>query len=315
MKSGRRGPFTPHCTRSGRYPGVILTNVNHSARVDLAPITTDDLQRVGEFLSVHLDGSLTPAQWARSLRPTWHTDHPDHGFLLVADGLVVGVYAALYSETGGPDRDRPVCNLAAWCVLEDYRRHSLRLVRAMLAQRDRELTDLSPSGTVVPLNERLGFRHLDTSGALAVNLPLPSRRGTRLVTDPAGIEATLTGSDLAAYRDHTGSAAARHVVAVVDGQPCWVVFRAVRRKGLRLFASVLHVSDRELFRAAAPAVYRHLLLAHRLPLTLLQTRVSGPGPWHSVPLRAQRPTMYLSRAGQPPESVSYLYSELTQVPW
>ncbi|MFC8943378.1 hypothetical protein ACFT1B_35405, partial [Streptomyces griseoincarnatus] len=261
----------------------------HSSKVDLAPITTDDLRRVGEFLGVHLDSSLTPGQWAQALRPTWTTSHPDHGFLLESDGLVVGVYAALYSETGGPDRDRPVCNLAAWCVLEEFRRHSLRLVRAMVAQRDRELTDLSPSGTVVPLNERLGFRHLDTSGALAVNLPLPARRHVRLVTGRPGIEATLTGSDLAAYRDHADSAAARHVVAVVNGEPCWVVFRAVRRKGLRLFASVLHVSDRGLFRAAAPAVYRHMLLAHRLPHTLLQTRVSGPGPWHSVTLSAQRP--------------------------
>ena len=269
---------------------------------------------MGEFLSAHLDSTLTPGQWARSLRPTWTTSHPDHGFLLESDGRVVGVYAALYSETGGAGRRRAVCNLAAWCVLDEFRQHSLRLLRAMLAQRDRELTDLSPSGTVIPLNERLGFRHLDTSGALVVNLPLPAP-GVRLVTGRADIEATLTGADLAAYRDHADSAAARHVVAVVGGRPCWVVFRAVRRKGLRLFASVLHVSDRDLFRAAAPAVYRHVLLAHGLPFTLMQHRVSGPRPWHSVPLSAQRPTMYLSRSGEPPESVTYLYSELTQVPW
>ncbi|MFI2362293.1 hypothetical protein [Promicromonospora sp. NPDC019610] len=286
----------------------------HSKDVELAPVTTDDLPRVGEFLSVYLDGSLTPGQWARSLRPTWTTSHPDHGFLLTSEGRVVGVYAALYSEQDGPGGPRAVCNVAAWCVLDEYRHHSLRLLRAMLAQRDRELTDLSPSGTVVPLNERLGFQHLDTAGALVVNLPLPSP-GVRLLTGRADIEAALSGPDLAAYRDHADSAAARHVVAVVDGRPCWVVFRAVRRKRLRLFASVLHVSDRELFRAAAPAVYRHVLLAHGLPFTLLQTRVCGPRPWHSVPLSAQRPTMYLSRTGQPPESVSYLYSELTQVPW
>jgi hypothetical protein len=270
---------------------------------------------VSEFLSVHLDNTLTAEQWARSLRPTWTTSHPDHGFLLEADGLIVGVYAALYSEAGGPDRNIAVCNLAAWCVLHDFRQHSLRLVRAMLAQRDRLLTDLSPSGTVVPLNERLGFRHLDTAGAIAVNLPLPMRRGIRLVTGRPDIEAVLTGADLAAYRDHADSAAARHVVAVVDGRPCWVVFRAVRRKGLRLFASVLHVSDRDLFRTVAPAVYRHILLAHGLPFTLVQNRISGPRPWHSVALPAQRPAMYLSRSGEPPESVTYLYSELTQVPW
>lgn len=265
---------------------------------------------MGEFLSVHLDSTLTPGQWARSLRPTWTTSHPDHGFLLESEGTVVGVYAALYSEQEG----RAVCNVAAWCVLDEYRHHSLRLLRAMLAQRDRELTDLSPSGTVIPLNERLGFHHLDTAGALVANLPLPTP-GVRLLTGRADIEAVLSGADLAAYRDHADSAAARHVVAVVDGRPCWVVFRAVRRKRVRLFASVLHVSDRDLFRAVAPAVYRHVLLAHGLPFTLLQTRVSGPRPWHSVPLSAQRPTMYLSRTGEPPETVSYLYSELTQVPW
>ncbi|WP_275004682.1 GNAT family N-acetyltransferase [Promicromonospora iranensis] len=283
--------------------------------VRTVPVTTDDLPRVGEFLSAHLDNTLTSEQWARSLRPTWRTSHPDHGFLLESDGQVVGVYAAFYSETTRAGRPSAVCNLAAWCVLEEYRRHSLRLVRAMLGQRDRELTDLSPSGTVVPLNERLGFTHLDTSGALVVNLPLPARRGVRLVSGHAEIEAVLTGADLAAYRDHADSGAARHLVAVVDGRPCWVVFRAVRRKGLRLFASVLHVSDQHLFRTAAPAVYRHLLVAHGLPFALVQNRVCGARPWHSVPLSAQRPTMYLSRTGEPPESVSYLYSELTQVPW
>lgn len=314
MKSGGAGAFTPHdpCYRTFRGH---TANVAHSTDVGLAPITPDDLSRVGEFLSAHLDGSLTAERWARSLRPTWTTSHPDHGFLLESDGRVVGVYAGFYSEAGGPDRQRAVCNLAAWCVLDEFRQHSLRLVRAMLAQRDRELTDLSPSGTVVPLNERLGFRHLDTSGALVANLPLPVPSGVRLVSGRAGIEAVLTGGDLAAYRDHADSAAARHVVVVAGGRPCWVVFRRVRRKQVGLFASVLHVSDRAVFRAAAPAVYRHILLAHRLPFTLVQTRVCGRRPWHSVPLSAQRPAMYLSRTGEPPESVTYLYGELTQVPW
>ena len=286
----------------------------HSKEVGLAPVTTADLPRVGEFLSAHLDSRLSPAVWAHSLRPTWTTSHPDHGFLLESEGRVVGVYAALYSEADGPDGPSAVCNVAAWCVLDEFRHHSLRLLRAMLAQRDRELTDLSPSGTVIPLNERLGFQHLDTAGALVANLPLPSP-GVRLLTGRPDIESVLRGADLAAYRDHAESPAARHVVAVVRGEPCWVVFRAVRRKRLRLFASVLHVSDRDLFRVAAPAVYRHVLLTHGLPFTLLQDRVSGPRPWHSVRLPAQRPTMYLSRTGRPPESVSYLYSELTQVPW
>lgn len=284
--------------------------------VGLRPIRTDDLPRVGEFLHAHLNGGVPADTWARALRPAWRTDHPDHGFLLEADGQLVGVYAGLYSEQGAGESRRAVCNLAAWCVLEEHRAHSLRLVRAMVGQRDRDLTDLSPSGNVVPTNERLGFTHLDTAGALVVNLPAARRPGgARLLTDHDEIERALPDAERRAFRDHRTSPAARHVAVVLDGRVCWVVFRRVRRKRLPLFASILHVSDRALFTEAAGLVHRHILLSHRLPFTLVEDRICGPAPWHAVRLASQRPKMFLSRDGHGPEAVSYLYSELTQVPW
>ncbi|KAE8764907.1 hypothetical protein GB883_06610 [Georgenia thermotolerans] len=226
---------------------------------------------------------------------------------------MVGAYLAFYSERGIDGRPERFCNLAAWCVEEGYRSQGLRLLRAALRQKGYHLTDFSPSGNVVPLNARLGFTALDTTTALAPNLPWPAWSRARVVTDPREIERVLTGRELAIYRDHARAAAARHLVLVAGARTCYVVVRRDRRKRLPLFASVLHVSDPELFARHGRLVLRHLLLRHGVPFTLAERRVVPRVPGPSVTV-AGRPKMFRSptlRADQ----IDYLYSELTCVAW
>jgi hypothetical protein len=280
--------------------------------VTLGPLRTDDLPEVGLFLHAHLNPRLSAQQWADSLRPTWETQEPDHGFVLRAGDSVVGVYGAFYAHRLLAGRTEKFCNLAAWCVLDDYRAHSLRLLRAMLAQPGYTFTDLSPSGNVIPINERLGFVRLDTSGSLVANLPWSA--GGRVVTDQASVQAALGEHDRQIHQDHTGAAAARHVVVDAGGRACYVVYRRVRRKRLPLFARVLYVSDPEVFRSVAARFYRHLLWRHAIPFTLVERRFAGAPPWHAVALRSPRPAMVRSSTVDPAD-VDYLYSELTCVPW
>lgn len=280
--------------------------------VTLAPLRTEDLPEVGRFLHTHLDPRLTAQQWAGSLRPTWETEEADHGFLLRSGDDVVGVYCAFYVLRNLAGRTEKFCNLAAWCVRDDYRAHSLRLLRAMLAQPGYTFTDLSPSGNVVPINERLGFVRLDTSGALVANLPWSA--AGRVLTAPSAVQAALGERDRQIHRDHTRAAAARHVVVVAGGRTCYIVYRRVRRRRLPLFARVLYVSDPEVFRSVAGRFRRHLLWRHAIPFTLVERRVSGAPPWHAVALRSPRPAMVRSSSVEPVE-VDYLYSELTCVPW
>lgn len=280
--------------------------------VTLGPLRTADLPDVGRFLHTHLNSRLSAQQWADSLLPTWETEEDDHGFLLRADGDLVGVYGAFYSQRRVDGRTERFCNLAAWCVLEGHRAHGLRLLRAMLAQPGYTFTDLSPSGSVVPVNERLGFVRLDTSGSLVVHLPW-SARG-RVLTDPARIQVALGERDRQIHRDHVRAAAARHVVVVAGGRSCYVVFRRVRRKGLPLFARVLYVSDPEAFGIVAGRFRRHLLWRHGIAFSLDERRLTGDPPWHAVALRTPRPAM-VRGADVDPARVDYLYSELTCVPW
>lgn len=288
--------------------------VDASVGVDLAPIADDDVGAVAAFLHQHLNSRLSAAAWEHCAVPPWSGDAPNHGFLLRQGGAVVGAYLAFYSERTVDDERRRICNLAAWCVLDEHRSHGVRLVRAMLRQRGYDFVDLSPSGNVVDLNSRLGFSFLDTETSLVPNLPLPSRRGVRVISRPGAIEQALAGRDLEVYRDHRGTAAALHFVVRVDGDICYVVARRDRRKGLPVFASLLHVSDPGVLARAGHAPYRHLLLRHRALVTLAERRVAGATPRLSRRQRAPRPKMYRS-SGPTPAPVDYLYSELTCVPW
>jgi hypothetical protein len=289
--------------------------VEDNAGVALRPIADADIPRVAEFLSANFNNRGGRESWARAMTPPWAEEQPNHGFLLEEGERVIGVHLAFYSTRIIDGRPERICNLAAWCVAETHRQHGLRLLRALLRQKGYHFTDFSPSGNVVPLNLRLRFEMLDTATRLVPNLPWPTRRGdVRIITSPTEIVRRLEGADLEIYRDHSGAVAARHLVVTVGNEACYVMFRRDRRKNLPLFASIIHVSDAGLFRRAARHVYRHLLLRHGIPFTLVELRVVGSPQAPSLRLRSPRPKMYRSPTLHP-DQIDYLYSELACVAW
>ena len=240
---------------------------------------------------------------------------PNAGFMLLDGETVVGAHLAFYSDRVIDGRVEQFCNLGAWCVLPEYRFHGLRLLKSLLAQEGYHFTDLSPSGNVVGLNTGLGFRFLDTTTAVVPNLPWPSRprRGT-VSSDPARLERTLEGAELQRYRDHATVRAARHLLLRRGEESCYVVFRRDRRKGFPLFASILYVSNPELFRAMARPLARHLLLRHRIPVMLIERAVVEHRVRLSLTVDSPRRKMFRSPALEPAQ-IDYLYSELVCLSW
>jgi hypothetical protein len=283
--------------------------------IRVRPITAADTGRVGAFLHANLNQRVAAEHWAAALDVPWTVDQPNAGFMLLDDETVVGAYLAFYSERDIDGRPERFCNLAAWCVRARYRLHSLRLLKALLAQKDYHFTDLSPSGNVVDVNRRLGFRFLDTTTVLVPNLPWPSRPvRSAISSDPAVIERTLTGRDLVLYRDHAAAAAARHLVLIGDPEWCYVVFRKERYRKVPGFASILHVSNPKLFREMTRPLSRHLLLRHGAIGTLVEARIAARPPRPSVRLRFPKRRMFLSSRLEPSD-IDYFYSELVCVSW
>jgi hypothetical protein len=279
------------------------------------PIGDEDAEAVARFLHERLNPRVSAAAWRVLLDPPWKVAAPNHGFQLVAGAGIVGVYVAVYSERELEGAPRRFCNLAAFCVLDDYRAHSFRLLRAILGQRGFEFTDLSPSGNVVALNQRLGFTALPNATRLTLNLPHVPGRGVRVLEDPALIEQTLTGGDARVYLDHRNAPAARHIIAVRDGEYGYLMARKDRRKRLPVFASPLYAGgNREVLRSAWPQIGSHLLMRHGALATLAEHRVLGFAPRHGFELRTPRTKMFRS-SSLSAESVDYLYSELTLLQW
>jgi hypothetical protein len=285
------------------------------ARVEVRPIGDGNVASVSEFLHTHLNTQVPAAAWARAVDVPWPVERPNAGFMLLDDSAVVGAHLAYYSERVIGGRREHFCNLGAWCVLPDYRFHALRLLKALLAQDGYHFTDLSPSGSVIGLNARLGFRSLDTTTVAVPALPWPSRPGWGTISsDPALIEQTLAGGELDRYRDHARAAAARHLLLIRGDDWCYVVFRKDRRKGLPGFASILHVSNPSLFRTMVHPLARHLLLHHGSAVTLLERAVIDHRPRVAVAVGSPRRKMFLSSSLEP-DQIDYLYSELACLSW
>ena len=305
--------------------------------VEVAPITDPDVAAVADFLHTNLNKRVSPSTWTRVMSVPWKVEAPNHGFMLRDGQRVVGVYLAFYSERPVAGRMERFCNLASWAVLPHYRFHSIRLLKALLAQDGYHFTDLAPSDKVESVNTRLRFRYFDPSVAVIPNLPWPARPGRCTISaDPAIIEGTLAGEELELFRNHVRAPAAHHLVLTRSGQSCYVMFRERWWRGLPTFAAILHVSDPDVFQRAVPPLTRHFLIRHRLPATLAERRIVRGRPPLSIRLPdpkamvrkhdsriskmyARRylgtipPKMYRS-ASLEPHQIDDLYSELVCVP-
>jgi hypothetical protein len=278
------------------------------------PIIGDDIQRVARFLNESMNSRLSAAEWANAMVPPWSVDSPNHGFMLISGNEVVGANLAFYSLRMINGHAERLCNLGALSVREDMRSHTFRLIRAILNQRGYSYTDLSPSGNVVELDRRLGFQPLDTSTALTVNLPWPSDRVTRVISDLDQIDGLLTGDDQQIFQDHRQAMAVRHLLVVRGPDQCYIIFRKDRRKRLRIFASILYVGNKDLYPLVTRHVARHLLLRYGAPARFGELRVIGSKPTSAYVLGRPRPKMFKSSRLQETD-IDYLYSELTCVPW
>jgi hypothetical protein len=279
--------------------------------VELSPITDADVVAVANFLHANYNDRIP---WADSrLAGPWKVEAPNHGFMLRDGQRIVGVHTAFYSERLVEGRMEQFCDMGTWYVLPEFRIHSVRLIKAVLAQDGYHFTSLTASDKVATIHTRLGFRSLDTSAAFIPNLPWPTPPGrTTVSADPDVIESTLAETELEIYHDHAQALAARHIVLIRGPDSCYVMYRATRYKAVP-FAVIVHVSNRQLFYRAIVPLTRYLLVHDRLPATLAELRIIGSRPPLSWKVTSP-PKTYLSASLQPSQ-IDYLYSELLCIPW
>jgi hypothetical protein len=282
--------------------------------VVIEPIGDANRQEVVDFLVRNMEPHRDVDFWKRAVRPPWPRVGPNEGLALRSrdDGLV-GAYLAYFSEREIDGRSYKFCNLGTWCVLPEYRFHSLRLLKAMLGQEGLTFTDFTPSERVVSINKRLGFEPLPGT-ELTAYLGFPQFAGlsAEVLEGPAA-EARLDDEEQATrFRDHDGVPGVEQILICGREGNCHVIYRVQKRRGIRL-AMVVYASDAELLRRYRGRFGWHLLRRHGLLAVLAERRLARRLSWLSKRLDAPSPKMALSKdLGH--EQIDYLYSELVGLP-
>lgn len=274
--------------------------------VTLAPVGVDDLERVAAFLHQNMGGRITPETWRAFLARPWLADPPNHGFMLVEEGNVVGTFLATYSEQlirGKPER---FCNIHTWCVVESHRGRSMELLRALLAQEGHHFFATTANPNVARI---LAYRKfVPVQGEIMVLLNGPRPTWGKVETRPERIREVLPAGDRKSYDDHRDIGFLHHLALGQGKSWCYVVFKLKRMKRMPS-ARILHASSGECFIHYYGALANHLLTRYGAVSSQIESRFLPWRPPFAIALEDRQPTFYLSPTLEEGD-FSNLYSEL-----
>jgi hypothetical protein len=194
---------------------------------------------------------------------------PQFGYLLEADGAVVGVLLLIFSQDGGRIR----CNMSSWYVEPAHRGHAAIL--AAMAARQKHVTYLNISAAehTWPILEAQGYRRY-TEGQFAAlpALSLKGRGEARPLSDP---EESLPEYGL--LRAHADAGCVVLVCETPQGREPFVFLR--RRVDKLPFAAMQLVWARSTgaFVACAGPLGRALLLRYGAPAVICDAEGRIPG--------------------------------------
>jgi hypothetical protein len=166
-------------------------SVSQPARVRCRQIKPGDLGAVAALLNDGFpDRSLGywTAGLARMARCASVEGCPRYGYLLEADGAVVGAVLQIFTDMGAPHSGEIRCNISSWYVAPAYRAYAAQLSATALKLKHVTYLNISPAAHTWPLLSAQGYRRY--SEGQFVCAPVLSRHlpGARVAIVNAGTD-------------------------------------------------------------------------------------------------------------------------------
>jgi hypothetical protein len=105
---------------------------------------------------------------------------PKFGYLLEADGAVVGALLLIFSRPRGDDGIR--CNVSSWYVEQKYRSYASLMVAKALRDKDVTYVNVTPSPHTLPIVQAQGYTQYSRGTFVAAPLLQPGRGQGKIVT-------------------------------------------------------------------------------------------------------------------------------------
>jgi hypothetical protein len=228
-------------------------------KVRCRPIAEADLEKVADLLAQGF-AERTRKYWTRGLdtlrRRRSPADCPQFGYLLEADGAVVGALLLIFSQVGEGDERQVRCNVSSWYVDPAFRCQATLLVSAATKLKHVTYLNISAAAHTRPIIEAQGYRRYSQGQFVA----FPALSGGR------GVKARLfdpdADRDLAEYDLVQAHVAAGCLAVVCETEAGATPFLFLRRRMAYAPFGVLQLvycRDMEGYAEAAGAIGRLLL--------------------------------------------------------
>jgi hypothetical protein len=245
-------------------------------KVRCRPIAEADLEKVADLLTRGFPGR-TRKYWTKGLetlrRRPGPPDCPQFGYLLEAEGAVVGTILLIFSDAGTAGAPRLRCNVSSWYVEPAFRGHAALMVSAALKLKHVTYVNISAAAHTRPILQAQGYRQYSQGQFVALPALKNPRGATARLFDPA------RDRDLAEYDLIQAHAAAGCIAVVCETQAGRQPFLFLRRRlayapfGL---VQLVYCRDTDGLAACAGALGR-LLLAQGAPAVLSDAAAPIPG--------------------------------------
>lgn len=253
---------------------------------------------------------------------------PNLGFALWAGEEIVGMLGAVYAERMLGGRRIKTCNLSTWYVRPEFRAAGIKLLSAVLLQKEYSITNFTASPSVRRIMEALGFDVIDNRKW--VYLPWQCAKAMlrlerQVISSPSEIQNILEGEERQFLDEHI-SCHVSHYALCAEGAYSYLVLKRRRIPGHIVFPWVpirklkliwypcmemLYLGNPDLAIKSWDILTASIIRRERVLAVVVAERFLGPTPPKGVELEHRS---YLLPRVPLHTTIDSLYSELAILP-
>ncbi len=271
----------------------------------------EDVEVLARFWFEHMNERPGMERWRAVAHCPWYDEAPNHGWIAVDDGRIVGAMALVHSTRHIQGRAEKLCNIGSLYVLKPYRGRGLAKTIARESTSDPSITyfgiDAAPQTRAVLEPDAVGFNILDDR-----------RYFWRARTARHDDSLWMRGGDavdLAAIHDGDRPMFERHVALGMyplllrrEGRECRVLLWIRNKHDDTMYHEALYISDPCLFAECAQAAAARLI--GNADAVLAADSRFFPRPPPGAEVEKLRQPRHFKSSRLSPEYIDLLYSEV-----
>ena len=204
---------------------------------------------------------------------------PKYGYLLLVEGVIVGVVLTIFSSMIVDGEDRARINVANWYVDPEYRGYAAMMTSRLRTYKQATYLNITPAPHTWSMLEALGYRRFCNGGffALAALSGRSFAATVRRVTSDVEAGGGLSPAEAELLRAHAGFGCISVVCEWKGRRYPFVFLRSrIRWKGIQVpYAQLIYCRDFESYVQLAGPLGRFLL---RRGMPLVLSDANGPVP-------------------------------------